>query len=68
MKISSFVGALALGLLVSGSASALDAAATVAKPDAAAKAAKSAECYKEADVKGLHGRERKKFHRDCVKG
>jgi len=60
MKISSFVSALALGLFVSGSA--------FAKPDAGAKAAKSSECYKEADVKGLHGKERKKFHRECVKG
>jgi len=68
MKISSFVSALALGLFVSGSAFALDAAAPVAKPDAGAKAAKSSECYKEADVKGLHGKERKKFHRECVKG
>lgn len=43
------------------------AAAAAAKPDSAAKAAKSADCYKQADVKGLHGKERKKFHHECMK-
>jgi hypothetical protein len=27
----------------------------------------SMECYKQADEKGLHGKERKKFHHACVK-
>ena len=27
----------------------------------------SVECYKQADEKGLKGKERKKFHRTCVK-
>jgi hypothetical protein len=27
----------------------------------------SVECYKEADAKGLHGKERRKFHHACVK-
>jgi len=27
----------------------------------------SVECYKEADAKGLHGKERRKFHHTCVK-
>ena len=39
------------------------------KADAkSAKAAKSAECSKEADAKGLHGKERKKFRESCKMG
>ena len=70
MKISTFVSALAFGMLVSGAAFALDAAAPddAAKPDAAARSAKSAECSKEADAKGYHGKERKKFREGCKKG
>jgi hypothetical protein len=36
--------------------------------DAAAKSAKSKECSKEADAKGLHGKARKKFREACKKG
>jgi hypothetical protein len=70
MRISTFVSAIALGVLISGAAYALDAASPAPAPsvDVAAKKVKSDECYKEADVKGLHGKERKKFHRDCVEG
>jgi hypothetical protein len=67
MKISTFVSALALGMFVSSAAFALDAA-TPEKPDATAKAEKSAECSKQADAKGLHGKERKKFREECKKG
>ena len=50
-------------------------AAPAAKSDTAAPAAKtskprsaeSLECSKEADAKGLHGKERKKFRSDCKK-
>ena len=34
---------------------------------AAAKAAKSAECSKQADAKGLHGAERRNFREECKK-
>jgi hypothetical protein len=71
MKISTFVSVLALGLLVSSAAFALDAADATkpdAKPDAAARAAKSAECSKAADAKGLHGPPRRKFRAECLKG
>jgi hypothetical protein len=44
------------------------APAAAPKADAAAKAAKSAECSKEAEAKGLHGKERKKFREECKKG
>jgi hypothetical protein len=64
MKIFSLLSALALGMFVSSAAFALDAAT----PDATAKAAKSAECSKAADAKGLHGKERKKFREECKKG
>lgn len=53
------------------------AATTAAKPAPAAtteatksdadKKAKSKECYDQADKKDLHGKERKKFHRTCMK-
>ena len=67
MKISTFVSALALGMLVSGAAFALDAAAPE-KPDAAAKAAKSAECSKRADAIGYHGKHRREFREQCKMG
>jgi hypothetical protein len=79
MRISTLVCALALSALASEAAFAFDApapastATPMASPsaepamDAAAKAAKSAECYQQADVKDLHGKERKAFHRECMK-
>ena len=47
------------------------AAAAAAKTTAKTKAprtAKSLECSKQADAKGLHGKERKKFRSECKKG
>lgn len=38
------------------------------KTDKAAMSAKSQECSKEADAKGLHGKERKHFREKCKKG
>jgi predicted outer membrane protein len=60
-----------LALLSGGVAQAQTAAPD--KPAAAAKAkpvrtAKSLECSKQADEKGLHGKERKKFRSQCKKG
>lgn len=40
------------------------AAATMAKKP---RSAASMECSKEADAKSLHGKERKKFRKDCVR-
>jgi hypothetical protein len=37
------------------------------KKDAKPHSAASIECSKEADAKGLHGKERKKFRSDCKK-
>jgi|SRR5579863_5851695 len=41
-----------------------DTAAPMAKP-AKAHSPESIECSKEADAKGLHGKERKKFRSEC---
>ena len=78
MTISSRVAATAVAsLLLMGSAFAQTA--TPATPAPAAKAAPaekkaeaprtaaSLECSKEADAKGLHGKERKKFMSECKK-
>ena len=65
--------ALAASLLFAGPAFAQGTTAPAAAPAAADKADKkprsatSIECSKEADAKGLHGKERKKFRSDCKK-
>jgi len=78
-KISSLATAAAVAsLLLTGSASAQtaapakDATKTETKAPAEKKAEKpqtaaSLECSKEADAKGLHGKERKKFRAECKK-
>jgi hypothetical protein len=77
MTISSRVAA-ALGaslLLFATPVFAQSTAAPAAKSDTAAPMAKPAkvhspesiECSKEADTKGLHGKERKKFRSECKK-
>ncbi|MGY8704682.1 PsiF family protein [Bradyrhizobium sp. 18BD] len=73
---ASRLAAVALAsLLVTGTAFA-QTAAPAAKTDAAATAdkkapkehsAESLECSKQADAKGLHGKERKKFRSECIK-
>ena len=80
MKISSRATATAIAaLLLMGSAFAQGAAPATSAPAAkttAAPAEKKAEkprtaasleCSKEADAKGLHGKERKKFRSECRK-
>ena len=79
-KISSLATATAVvSLLLMGAASAQTAAPakteatkTEAKAPAEKKAEKprtsaSLECSKEADAKGLHGKERRKFRSECKK-
>jgi hypothetical protein len=70
MKISSRAAATAFAsLLLMGSAFA-QTAAPAAKSDTKAPmvhSAASLECSKEADAKGLHGKERKKFRSECKK-
>ncbi|MBP0111165.1 MULTISPECIES: PsiF family protein [Bradyrhizobium] len=80
MTFTSRLAAAALAsLLVTGTAfaqTAAPAAKTETKTDAAAttdkkapkeRSAESLECSKQADAKGLKGKERKKFRRDCMK-
>jgi len=79
-KLSSLVTATAMAsLLVIGAASAQSTAPT--KPEATKtetkapaekkaekpRTAASLECSKEADAKGLHGKERRKFRSECKK-
>ena len=72
MTLSSRLAATAVAsLLLMSSAFAQTAAPAPAAP-AAKKApvvhsAASLECSKEADAKGLHGKERKKFRSECTK-
>jgi len=77
MKISTLFSAFAVSaLLMGGVAYAVEAApaaktapaATAAPAAPATHSAKSIECSKEADAKGLHGKERKKFREECKKG
>ena len=42
-----------------------DTKAPVEKKEAKPRSAESLECSKEADAKGLHGKERKKFRSEC---
>ncbi|MFK4510784.1 PsiF family protein [Bradyrhizobium daqingense] len=77
MTVTSRLAAIALAsLLVTGTAFA-QTAAPAAKTDAAAvaadkkatkeRSAESLECSRQADAKGLKGKERKKFRRECKK-
>jgi len=71
MKLSSlFATAAVASLLLAGPAFAQTAAPATKSETAAPKMTKphsaaSIECSKEADAKGLHGKERKKFRAEC---
>ena len=79
MTLTSRLAVVALAsLLATGTAfaqTAAPAAKTDMKTDAAAtgkkapkeRSAESLECSKQADAKGLHGKERKKFRSECIK-
>jgi hypothetical protein len=61
-----FISALCLGLTLGiGAANAETKADTKAPKE---RSAKSIECSKQADAKGLHGKERQKFRSKCKKG
>jgi len=76
MTIKMFLAAVSTVALLSGGVAVAQTAAPIApaaKPAAASKmkaprTAKSLECSKQADAKGLHGKERKKFRAECKKG
>jgi invasion protein IalB len=73
MTFSSRLAAAAVAsLLLASSAYAQSSPAPAAAPAATEKTQKphsaaSLECSKQADAKGLHGKERKKFRSDCKK-
>jgi hypothetical protein len=78
LRITSFASAAALAsFLLMGAASAqtpapaakteAPKAETKAPAEKKARTAESLECSKEADAKGLHGKERKKFRSECKK-
>lgn len=78
MTLSSRLAATAVAsLFLMGSAFAQPAPSTApaaSKPPAAAttmakkpRSAASMECSKDADAKGLKGKERRKFRRDCIR-
>jgi hypothetical protein len=72
MKLSTAVAIVTLGVFVSvgGVSAQTSTPSTVqAKPVASPeKTAKSKECSAQADAKGLHGKERKKFRSQCKAG
>jgi hypothetical protein len=57
---------LAAVTMLAGATAALAATETKAKM-ASVKSPESIECSKQADAKGLHGQERKKFRAECKK-
>ena len=78
MKLSSlFATAAVASMLLAGPALAQstttapaaksDTAAPAEKKTTKARSAESVECSKQADEKGLHGKERKKFRSECIK-
>ena len=70
MTISSRAAATAIASLFLMSSAFAQTAAPAAKTETKAPVAHTAaslECSKEADAKGLHGKERKKFRSECKK-
>ena len=63
-----FIPALCLGLVLGISAATAETAAPAPAPTKKERSAKSIECSKQADAKGLHGKERQKFRAKCKKG
>jgi hypothetical protein len=76
MRVNGLACAVALCVLYSGAAHALDAAPAGTSPgapraggeDAAVRSAKSIECSQKADAQDLHGKPRKRFMRECKHG
>jgi len=70
MTISSRTAATALVSLLLMSSAFAQTTAPAAKTETKAPAVRTAaslECSKQADAKGLHGKERKKFRSECKK-
>ena len=77
MTFTSRLAVVALASLLATGTAFAQTAAPAAKTDTAAPAdkkaapkersAESLDCSKQADAKGLHGKERKKFRSECIK-
>jgi invasion protein IalB len=75
MNISSRIAAVAIASLFFAGSALAQTTAPAAAPATAAPAKKaekphspeSIACSKQADEKGLHGKDRKKFRSDCIK-
>ena len=80
MTLASRLAAVALASLLAGGTALAQTAAPAAKTETKTEAAvtadkkapkersaESLECSKQADAKGLHGKERKKFRSECIK-
>jgi hypothetical protein len=76
MTLASRLAAVALASLLATGTAFAQTAAPAAKTDTAAttdkkatkeRTAESIECSRQADAKGLKGKERKKFRRECKK-
>ena len=76
MTIASRLAVVAIASLFATGTAFAQTAAPAAKTDATTTAdkkapkehsAESLECSKQADAKGLHGKERKKFRSECIK-
>ncbi len=77
MKFSRTLAVASIALLLAGSAYAQTASTSTTTPTTKAapaekkanapRSATSIECSKQADAKGLHGKERKKFRSQCKK-
>ncbi|MDA9476392.1 phosphate starvation-inducible protein PsiF [Bradyrhizobium sp. CCBAU 65884] len=79
MTLASRLAAVALASLLAGGTAFAQTAAPAAKTDTKTdtatadkkapkeRSAESLECSKQADAKGLHGKERKKFRSECIK-
>ena len=64
IAMKKILATLCMTLLLAGGAVAAEQKKSEAKP----RTAKSIECSKQADAKGLHGKERREFRAKCKKG
>jgi hypothetical protein len=67
LAVAGIVALLGAGAAMAQTTPAPAPAKPMAAPAAGSKAAISKECSTQADSKGLHGKERKKFRADCIK-
>jgi invasion protein IalB len=68
--VAAFASLMLMGSAFAQSTTAPATSAPMAKTEKKAEkphSAESLECSKQADDKGLHGKERKKFRSDCIK-